>query len=172
MATTRLVTAVFRDPSAVEQALDYLSECGHDRDTINVLSAAQPDPKGGPRVRRGNRALQGMGLGGVIGMLVGAATLAPLAIGTSVLVPVTGMLIDGTILAAVVGAGLGAIAGHALGFAVGLVIPARGGLEAACQQALSGGGTALIVRPHNALEAGHIEHRFRQLQGENVACLC
>jgi len=170
MAATRLVTAVFRDRTAVEQALDYLDECGHDRDTINVLSVDQADLERGPSVSRGNRALQGMGLGGLIGMLVGAS-LAPLAIGTSVFIPMLELLVNGTLVAGLLGAGLGTLAGQMMGLAVGFVIPARSALEAACQQVLSGGGIAVVVRLHDALEASHIEQRFRRLQGENVACL-
>jgi len=174
MTGTQLVTAVFRNREDAELAIDYLHACGHKRDTINVMSADKGPPLGmvanrPPRVSRRSLALQGMAIGGVIGIVIGAAILAVLSIGTAVAIPRLGV-VAGPIVAGAAGAGIGAIIGNFFGLLVGLMLPADGGLEATYQQALAGGGTVLGVRPHSADEAGQIQQRFRLLNGENVSC--
>jgi hypothetical protein len=173
MAQEQLVTAVFRDRQDAEQALDYLHACGHTRGTIRVMTSdhgpALGTPAAAPRPRRGNRALEGMAVGGLTAMLLGAIVCAWLAVGTSLAVPGLRMVVAGPIVAGLVGAGIGAVVGQFLGLIVGLLVPARTADEAAFGQALAVGGTVLGVRPHNPEEAAQISDRFRQLNGESVS---
>jgi len=173
MAQTQLVTGVFRNWQDAEQALEYLHGRGHTRETIRMTTTDQ-----GPVLRalgssgrpsRGNRALEGMAIGGLIAMLIGAFVCAWMAIGTSISLPGLGLIVAGPIMAGLVGAGLGAIVGQFFGLIVGLMVPARTVDEAAGQQPLAVSGTVLGVRSDNPEEAAQISDRFRHLNGESVS---
>jgi hypothetical protein len=173
----KMVTAVFRDHYEAERAFDYLSAKGYANNEINVLMsdrtrASFVSPKDRSKNEAGSMATEGMGVGGAIGTVVGAALAAVAAIGTTLAIPLTGgasLVVAGPIAAALAGAGAGAVTGGAIGALVGWGITEQN--ARAYEDALREGGVVIGVIPRNADHTNDIETMFKELNGENV-CYC
>jgi len=169
----KMVTVVFRDRLEAEQAFDYLHKLGYEENDINVLMSDKSHStfsplREKPEIRHpaGSAAVEGVGVGGAIGTVIGATAASIAAIGTSLIIPGLGLLVAGPIAAALAGAGAGAIAGGAIGALVGLGIPESN--AQAYEAALRDGGVVVGVRPRSTDDARLIEEKFTELQGENV----
>jgi len=171
----KMVTAVFRDRYDAERAFDYLHNEGYAESEINVLMSDHTrvtyyhtlDKE--DKHTAGTQAAEGMGIGGAIGTAVGATLAAVAAIGTVVALPGLGLLIAGPLAAAFAGGGAGAVAGGAIGALVGSGMTEQN--AQAYEEALRNGGVAVGVVPRSTSEAGSIQKRFKDLNGENV-CYC
>jgi hypothetical protein len=171
----KLVHAVFRDRFDAERAFDYLHTKGYLDSEINVLmsdktrSTYYPASQEKEKHEAGSLATEGMGVGGAIGTAVGATLGAIAAIGTSVAIPGLGLVIAGPIAAALAGGGAGAVTGGLIGTLVGAGMTEQN--AKAYEEALRNGGLAIGVVPHSDEDAGVIEKKFREYNGENV-CYC
>lgn len=169
----KMVSAVFRDHDASDEAFAYLDSLGYHDQDINVLMSdenhaetlASRDPQ---RYTAGTYATEGMGVGGAIGTALGASVMAAITLG-SVTIPGLGFLIAGPIVAALAGGGAGAVTGGLVGRLIGAGMTEQN--AQAYDAALREGGVVLGVYPHNAAEAETIQTRFVALGGENV-CYC
>lgn len=84
----------------------------------------------------GSLAVEGMGVGGVIGTAVGATVAAVVAaVGISIIVPGLGLVIAGPIAAAFAGGGAGAVTGGAIGLLTGEILHRHGAHTAQGQPA-------------------------------------
>ncbi len=170
----KMVTAVFRDRMKAEEAFDYLHGLGYNSNDINVLMSDKTRlayyPQGmGDQHPAGNKATEGMGIGGAIGTAVGATLAAVAAIGTTLALPGIGLLVAGPIVAALAGGGAGAVTGGLIGGLVGAGMTEQN--AQAYDEALRGGGVAMGVVPRSNEDADAIEKQFKKLNGENV-CYC
>ncbi|QEL20832.1 hypothetical protein [Limnoglobus roseus] len=169
----KMVSVVFRDHDASEEAFAFLYDCGYNDNEINVLMSdehhadalVRRDPH---RYHAGTYATEGMGVGGAIGTAIGASIMAVVTLG-SVTIPGLGFLIAGPIVAALAGGGAGAVTGGLVGRLIGAGMTEQN--AHAYDAALREGGVAIGVYPHNCAEAEKIRERFAALGGENV-CYC
>lgn len=106
------MTVVFRDSAEAEQVCDYLNALGCTQRAINLRAPDQSRSAG-------SLVLQGMGLGGAIGTVAVGAAAAYLAIGTTIVLPSTSLIVDGPLVAGFTGAGVGGVAGGILGALIG-----------------------------------------------------
>jgi hypothetical protein len=172
---TKLVTAVFRDRLDAEQAFDFLYSLGYRDSDINVLmsdaahSAFTQANKPEPPHRASDGVMEGVAVGGGLGITLGAAVAGIAAIGTSLAIPGLGLVVAGPIAAALAGAGAGAVTGGTIGALIGLGVTQPN--AEAYTAALRNGGIVLGVRPRNSDDASRIEEKFKELHGENV-CYC
>ena len=172
----KMVTAIFRDRLEAEKAFDYLRGMGYSDNDINVLMSDKTPStssslRENPEIRHpaGSAVVEGVGVGGAIGTVLGATAAGIAAIGTSLVIPGLGLLVAGPIAAALAGAGAGAVTGGAVGALVGLGITEPN--ARAYEAALRDGGVVVGVRPRSSEDASRIEETFKELHGENV-CYC
>lgn len=176
MATRqRMVTAMFRDRINAERAFDWLHAHGYPDSEINVLMSDKTRatyyaaPETG-KISSGTKAEQGMGIGGAIGTITGAALAAVAMIGANIAIPgLGGLIIAGPLAGALAGGGAGALAGGIIGALVGWGIPEDN--ARAYQEALRSGGVVIGVVPRDADDAAKIQEEFKNLHGEDI-CYC
>jgi hypothetical protein len=167
----RMVTGMFRDRINAERAFDWLHAHGYPDSEISVLMSDKTratyyaEAREG-KISSGSKAGQGMGVGGAIGTLTGAALAAVAAIGTSLVVPGLGLVVAGPIAAALAGGGAGAVTGGLIGALVGWGIPEDN--ARAYQEALRGGGVVIGVVPRDNADASKIQQEFKDLEAEDV----
>jgi len=172
MATKeKLLTAVIRDREVATQTYDWLQQNGHSPSDINVMMSEQTratfsDKGTEGKIKKGDKALEGVATGGAIGTAVGATIGAVLAIGTSVLVPGLGLIVAGPILAALAGGGAGAVTGGIVGGLVGLGIPESN--AKAYEEALKKGGVVFGIVPHSDEDAASVQKYFETHDAENI----
>jgi hypothetical protein len=175
MATSKpkMVSAVFRDRFQSIEAYDWLKSRGYANTEISVLMSDatrakyyNEDPKDASPIKVGSEAVEGMGVGGAIGTVVGASLAAFAAIGTSLVVPGLGLVVAGPIVAALTGAGAGAVTGGLIGGLVGLGIPESN--AKAYEEALRDGGVVIGVVPRNNKDGNEVKKHFEANHGENV----
>lgn len=169
----KMVSAVFRDHAASDEAFAFLYECGFSDADINVLMSDEthgeyPRDRDPHQYHAGSYATEGMGVGGAIGTAIGASVMAVVTLG-SVTIPGLGFLIAGPIVAALAGGGAGAVTGGLVGRLIGAGMTEQN--AHAYDAALREGGVVLGVHPHTRAEADTIRARFEELGGENV-CYC
>ncbi|MCI0638416.1 MAG: hypothetical protein L0Y70_05035, partial [Gemmataceae bacterium] len=95
MANTRetMVSAVFRDHVQSQRAYQWLLDQGYNASEVNVLMSDRTrakyyrDDEEEPKQKPGNAAVEGAGIGGAIGTIVGGSIAAVAAIGTTLAVP-------------------------------------------------------------------------------------
>ena len=173
--TPKMVTAVFRDRVNAQSAYDTLRNFGYQDNEINVLMsdktkaaylAEHTDNAG--KIKAGTMAVEGMGVGGAVGTVVGAGLAALLTIGSTLVIPGFG-LVAGPIAAAFAGGGAGAVTGGVLGSLIGAGIPEDN--AKAYHEALREGGVVIGVVPRSSDEASKVKESFTNLSGEDV-CYC
>ena len=113
--------------------------------------------------------MEGMGVGGAIGTVLGATLATVTAVGTSLAVPGLGVVIAGPIAAALAGGGAGAVTGGVVGMLIGAGMTEQN--AEAYSAALKRGGVAIGVTPHDANDSKEIQNQFKQFGGDNV-CSC
>lgn len=172
----KMVIGVFTDHSRAAEAYDRLRLRGYSDSEIHVLmsdttrAAYQerfPESTQGEHPT-GTHATEGMGVGGAIGTVTGAALAAVAAVGTSLVIPGLNLVIAGPLAAALAGAGAGAATGGLVGALVGYGIPESN--AEAYEAALKEGGIVLGVEPHSD-DVDDLKQTFKDLDGDNI-CYC
>jgi hypothetical protein len=167
-----MVTAMFRDRANAERAFDWLHTHSYPDSEINVLMSDKTratyydQPEQEPIASR-SKAEKGLGIGGAIGTVTGAALAAVAMIGASIAIPgLGGLIIAGPLAGALAGGGAGAVAGGIIGALIGWGIPEDN--ARAYQEALRGGGVVLGVVPRDGADAAKIQEEFKNFQGEDI----
>lgn len=162
---TSMVTGFFRDHDHARHAMDILARLDYTAKDINIMTThgvSNLDKTNAlansSRYTLGNKALEGAGLGGAIGGTAGAIIAAILTVGTMVMLPGTGVIIAGPVVAAFAGAGAGGLIGGLIGLAIGARIP-RDLVNTSNQQA-NPGGILMSVMPHSAADKELIEREL------------
>jgi hypothetical protein len=160
------VVGVFNDKRTAEQAYDMLMNLGYSRDETNVVMTDETRKRSFSKSDAddsdlGNKALEGAGVGGAIGTVVGGLVAALAAIGTSIALPGLGIIVAGPLAAALAGAGAGAATGGLIGALVGSGIPEESARS--YEAHVRSGGILIAVTPHSDTEAQQIENSWRQL---------
>jgi hypothetical protein len=165
-----ILTGLFRDRETSESAYKDLRERGYSDDEINVMMSDETRDKyyrDNPDSELGSKALEGAGVGSIIGGTLGAVVGGLAAIGTNVLLPGLGLVVSGPIVAALVGAGAGGATGGLAGALIGWGIPEeRANLY---EKGIREGGTVLGVKPRTTEDADYFENTWRtNYRGEHV----
>ena len=164
------LTGLFRDRESSEGAYRSLRDRGYSDDDINVIMSDETRDKyykDAPESELGNKALEGTGVGSIVGGTLGAVVGGLAAIGTSLVVPGLGLVVAGPIAAALAGAGAGGAVGGLAGALIGWGIPEE--RAKLYESGLSEGGTVLGVTPRSAEDADYFENEWKtNYRGEHV----
>src|SRR5262245_11195898 len=119
MAQKRMLVAVFRDRVNAQTAYDRLVNRGYSNSELNVLMsdstrAAYQAERHEEKHSAGTHAVEGAATGGAVGTALGATLAAVMAAGTAIMIPGIGW-VSGPVIAALAGAGAGAITGGLVG---------------------------------------------------------
>jgi hypothetical protein len=172
MAKQNMLTAVFRNHRDARVAYDRLLVRGYTSDEISLLMSESTRAKyveeEGVEPHKeevGSMAVEGMGVGGAIGTVVGATAAAIAGIGITLTLPAIGVVV-GPLAYAFGGAGAGAVAGGLIGGLIGLGISEPN--AKAYEEVLKNGGVVVGVSPHNADDDREIRKDFKELGGEHI----
>lgn len=165
-----ILSGLFRDRESTEGAYKDLRDRGYSDDDINVIMSDETRDKhfrDNPDSELGTKALEGTGVGSIIGGTLGALVGGLAAIGTNVILPGLGLVVSGPILAALAGAGAGGATGGLAGALIGWGIPEdRASLY---ESGIREGGTVLGVRPRSNEDADYFENAWKtNYRGEHV----
>ena len=163
MAT--LVTALFKNATQAEAAVDALIKRGYSRDDISVIMSDATRNKS-IAIVEGNKAAEGTGVGSAVGGVIGATIAAIAAVGTSLALPGLGLVIAGPIAAALAGAGAGGATGGIIGALVGAGIHER--RAAVYDSGIREGGILVGVEAKSSEDAKQLEEILESLGGEGV----
>ncbi|MCD6013486.1 MAG: hypothetical protein K0Q79_3348 [Flavipsychrobacter sp.] len=160
--TDSLMTGMFRTKEDADNAYTALQLRGYGSNEIYLLmSQGTHDThfhNGIHEKSIGNKAMEGAGTGGAIGVTVGAIAAAIAVIGTSIVIPGLGLVIAGPLVAAAAGAGAGGVAGGIIGALVGAGIPKERAII--YEKGISEGNIVIGVRPRNQADAEFIENEW------------
>jgi hypothetical protein len=115
--------------------------------------------KNQPETELGSKALEGTGVGAMVGGTLGAIIGGVAAIGSSLVIPGVGLVIAGPIAAALAGAGAGSLAGGLTGALIGWGIPEERVVH--YEKGIREGGTVLGITPRNPEDAEYLENQWR-----------
>ncbi len=165
------VTGTFTDRASAERAYNSMLSRGYDEKEINLIMSDETrkmyfSAPNSTDSELGNKALEGAGVGGAIGVTAGAILAAVAAIGTSIAIPGLGLVIAGPIAAALAGAGAGALTGGIIGTLIGWGIPEE--RAKLYESDLKSGGIILGVSPHNDADAAYFEEQWKDYNGRNI----
>jgi hypothetical protein len=168
-----VMTGLFRDRESSESAYQTLRDRGYSEDEINVIMSDDTRNKywgsdaEAAESELGNKALEGTGVGSMMGGTLGAIIGGIAAIGTNLVLPGVGLVVAGPIAAALAGAGAGGLTGGLAGALIGWGIP-----EDRAEHYESGireGGTVIGVTPRSAEDADYFENEWRdKYRGEHI----
>ncbi len=166
-----MVTGLFRDRQDSENAYRALRDRGYTDDEINIIMSDATRKKyygtNTSDLGFGTKALEGTGVGGAVGVTLGAVVGGIAAIGTNVLVPGVGLVIAGPIVAALAGAGAGAVTGGLVGALIGWGIPEE--RAKIYEDGIREGGTILGVTPRSPEDAAYFEDEWKnRYRGEYI----
>jgi hypothetical protein len=158
-----LVTHSFPDRESAERAYEGIRARGYESDEIHVIMSHDTkkrlSEKDAIKIEKGNKSLEGAGVGGALGGAVGATLLGVMAAGASLAIPGLPLIIAGPIAGALAGGAAGAAAGGVLGALVGLGIPED--RAKAYEADLKKGGIVLGVRPRDDKDARYFEDEWQ-----------
>ncbi|MFN2500806.1 MAG: hypothetical protein ABR530_02215 [Pyrinomonadaceae bacterium] len=167
-----MLTGLFSDKESSENAYQSLRNRGYSEDEINVIMSDQTRDKyygsgNDDDSELGSKALEGTGVGGMIGGTLGAIIGGIAAIGTNLFIPGLGLVIAGPIAAALAGAGAGGVTGGLAGALIGSGIPEdRARLY---ENGIKEGGTVLGVKPRTSDDADFFENEWKtNYRGQHV----
>ena len=168
---SELMTALFRDKESAERAYDSLASRGYQSKDVNVVmsDATRKRHFSGPGAKEtelGNKAAEGAGVGGAIGVTVGGIAAAIAAVGTSIAIPGLGLVIAGPLAAALAGAGAGGAAGGIVGALIGWGIPEERVKH--YEAGLKEGGILMGVKPRSDEDAKYFETQWKSNKGEHI----
>jgi hypothetical protein len=154
-----LLTGIFHDQETTEKAYRDLIDRGYTEQEINVLMSEETRDKYYKDAEVGNKALEGTGVGAMVGGTLGAIIGGVAAIGSNLVIPGVGLVIAGPIVAALAGAGAGSLAGGLTGALIGWGIPEDHVDHYA--EGIRQGGTVLGVTPKNEQDAVFLEKEWK-----------
>jgi|SRR5579859_5439382 len=145
------VVGVFADRAQAEQAVQALERAGFTDQQIGFIRPGEKTP-GGMKTDTGTKVAAGVGSGGVVGGLVGAAA--------ALVIPGLGPAIAGGILAATLGgAAIGAVAGGLIGALTNMGVPEEHARY--YESELKAGRTLVIVKAdHRQEDASNILRQY------------
>ncbi|MEO7538531.1 MAG: hypothetical protein ABIV21_00755, partial [Pyrinomonadaceae bacterium] len=163
-----ILSGMFNDKESSESAYRSLRDRGYADDDINVIMSDETRDKywadgeiGDSEL--GSKALEGTGVGSMVGATLGAIIGGIAAIGTNVILPGIGLVVAGPIAAALMGAGAGGLTGGLAGALIGWGIPEdRAKLY---EEGVRGGGTVLGVTPRSEEDADYFENEWKNNYG-------
>lgn len=162
-----MMSVLFHDRKAAENAYQELLDRGFTRDQINVLMSEESRTSFYGRTTVVNsKATEGTGVGAALGGTAGAIVAAIAAIGTTVVIPGLNLVILGPVAAAIAGAGAGGAAGGLIGGLVGAGIPEE--TVKHYENGLKEGGIVLGVQPRTSVEAVELEKVWHGFKGERI----
>jgi len=154
-----LLTGVFYDGDTTEKAYRALIDRGYTEQEINVLMSEETRDKYYKDTEVGTKALEGTGVGAMVGGTLGAIIGGVAAVSSGILIPGVGLVIAGPIAAALAGAGAGSLAGGLTGALIGWGIPEE--RVAHYEKGIREGGTVLGVTPRSEEDAAYLENEWR-----------
>jgi uncharacterized protein YjbJ (UPF0337 family) len=167
------VTGLYRTPEEAGRAYDNLtSKHGYASDDIDVLMSDETRqrhfPNAMPRdeLKTGSKAMEGLGVGSVVGGGVGATLAAMFAVGANVVVPGLGLVVAGPIAAALAGAGAGAATGGLIGALVGAGIPEARARE--YEEGVRQGGIVIGAKARDDAHATELEREYNTFGGTSI----
>lgn len=162
---SKFVTALFKSRVAVDAAMNALSNRGYARNDITVLTSEATRTKEFV-LEVGRHTTSGAGIGGAIGVLIGASVIAFIAIGTAITIPWLGFAVAGPIVASLAGAGAGGVIGGLIGGIIGSRIPEH--IAKVYDASLKRGGILLGVETGSKAAATELEKLFTDLGAVNT----
>jgi hypothetical protein len=178
--TTR-ISGMFSTKEQAEKAYQTVESKGYGKDDIHVIMSHEthekhfstdkhspnfdthnPKSTGHPSMK----IKEGAETGAAVGIGLGAMAGAILAMGTSILIPGLGILIAGSFLAGLAGAGAGGLAGSVVGAFVGAGIPEEHAKK--YEHGIKNGHIVLGVKPLNEQDAIYIEQEWKNHGGTSV----
>lgn len=161
MIGDKLLTILYKNSANAEQAFNFLTASGFNKDDISVIMSDETrnkDFKGADMTEDslGSKALEGMGVGSAIGGAIGAVAAAIAAVGTTLAFPGLGLVVAGPIAAALAGAGAGSATGGMIGALVGSGMPDEQAKQ--YENDIKAGGILIGVKTS--------DERFSELQDE------
>lgn len=157
-----MLTGLFRDRESSERAYRSLRDRGYSDEDINVIMSDETRDKyyaETPDSEVGNKALEGAGVGSIVGGTLGALIGGIAAIGTNIILPGLGLVVAGPIAAALAGAGAGGATGGLAGALIGWGVPDEH--ASLHEKGIREGGTVIGVKPRTAVDADYLENEWR-----------
>jgi hypothetical protein len=174
-ASSRMVTALFRDVHRAERAYQAATALGYERSDVNLVMSDETrerlvgrgpakDEMASKEAETGDKPLKAEDVGGPAGGAIG--TIAPViaAVGSVVLIP--GLVLAGPVAAALAAAGAVGIAGGLIGALTDWGIPRDRTRE--YEAGVRKGGILIGVKARSDEDAEHLEREWRGLGGEMV----
>lgn len=139
-----LITGLFDNQVAAENAVFQLKQIGYQQNEINII---MKDRVVAEEVAHetGSRTMSDVGTGGVIGGIIGGVLGLIWAAGT-VAIPGAGLLAAGPLAAMWAGAGVGGLAGSIIGWLASLGVPED--IAPYYERCLNEGGIVVVVAAH------------------------
>jgi hypothetical protein len=165
------VTGTFTDRDSAERAYNLMLSRGYSVKEINLMMSDETrrlyfSDETTTDAEPGNKAMESAGVGGAIGVTVGAILAAIAVIGTSIAIPGLGLVLAGPFATALAGAGAGGLTGGIIGALIGWGIPEE--RAKLYESDLKDGGIVLGVIPHNDDDAAYFEGEWKGYDGRNI----
>lgn len=145
-----VTTVLCNDRESAERAYREALAKGYKPEEINVIMSEGTRKKYYDSVLveeiDGDKAMDGLALGGATGAAIGGTLGAILGIGSTVVFPGVGLVLAGPLVAGLIGAGAGSISGGLIGTLIGWGIPED--RAKVYENAVQDGGIILGVKEH------------------------
>jgi|ERR1035437_3642864 hypothetical protein len=162
---TKTVTAIFETRMSMEVALRKLEVLGLTENQIGVVMSDQTHGKSF-KLETNSRAGEGLAGGATFGGIVGGILAAVAGAGT-IAIPGLNLVVVGSIVSGLAGAGVGAATGGLLGALVGLGIPEH---EAKLYEGgLKTGHVLLAVEARDGKQATQVRDVLKNTEARNIA---
>jgi hypothetical protein len=163
-----LITGSF-DRDSAERAYDDLRRRGYSEKEIHLLMSDETRKRHfsgkHDQTDLGNKALEGAGVGGAAGGVIGATLTAIAAAGATLAVPGVGLVIAGPLAGALAGGATGAAAGGLIGTLIGMGIPEDRAKR--YERDLKEGHIVMGVNPRNDEDASYFQREWEPA-GQNL----
>ncbi|MBX9805843.1 MAG: hypothetical protein K2Y18_08860 [Alphaproteobacteria bacterium] len=162
------ISALFKRPQTAENVYADLLRQGYKPDDIDLVMSESTHKKcfsdytDIEATDLGNKALEGLGVGAVIGGSVGALAAAFAAAGTSLVIPGLGLIVAGSLAASLAGAGAGAAAGGLIGVLIGSETPNEH--VKLFEEGLKGGGVVISMKANSHKEREELHKQWSDFQ--------
>jgi hypothetical protein len=177
---SHMVSGMFSSREHAEKAYRTLELKGYGKDHIHVAMSHEThkkhfsDDKHSPNYDTHTvdthgletKVKEGAETGAAVGIGLGAMIGAIAAMGTSILIPGLGILIAGSFLAGLAGAGAGGLTGGLVGAFVGAGIPEEHAKK--YHEGIKNGHILLGVKPLNEQDAIYIENEWKRHHGTDI----
>lgn len=164
-----LITGSFADRDSAERAFENLRNRGYSEKEIHLIMSDEARKRHfsdkSDKSELGNKALEGAGVGGAAGGVIGATLMAIAAAGATLAIPGVGLVIAGPLAGALAGGATGAAAGGLIGTLVGMGIPEDRAKR--YETDLKQGHIVMGVNPRNDEDATYFQREW-ETTGQNV----